>query len=241
MNPRIAVSAGDILGQHHNGFKVDFSLTDLTREEVHGSVDPPFVAVPDGEGGKSFNRNPLEYFDEPLRSSLTDKSLRTVEPRGGFFAYDIHGTAQGSWFQEGTGGVSGVTSAVYNPYEHYSFGHLALIPDSLEPFRLRVGIGDGFQDDDQAHIWGVTGDAPEFNTVTPESGRTTYEIRQTLPCDGSPITVRGRARNFGCNAHKMGTLLIELLDARTMRVEVFFNVSPTSGPTFTGNARTYVR
>ena len=241
VNPRIAVSAGDILGQHHSGFKVDFSLTDLTREEVHGSVDPPFVAVPDGEVGKSFNRNPLEYFDEPLRSSLTDKSLRTVEPRGGFFAYDVHGTAQGSWFQEGTGGVSGVTSAVYNPYEHYSFGHLALIPDNLEPFRLRVGIGDGFQDDDQAHIWGVTGDAPEFNTVTPESGPTTYEIRQTLPCDGSPITVPSRARNFGCNAHPMGTLLIELLDARTMRVEVFFNVSPTSGPTFTGNARTYVR
>ena len=35
--------------------------------------------------------------------------------------------------------------------------------------------------------------------------------------------------------------MIELLDDRTMRVEVFFDVTATSGLSFTGNARTYLR
>ena len=244
VNQRIAVSAGDLLGQHHSGYKIDVSIVDLTLEEVDGFVrKDSYYNGQEGEVFKLFERDALEYFDEPLRSSLTDKSLRTLEPRGGFFVYDVDGTAQGTWFQQGSGGFSGWGDPeVRNNQSAYSGkGKLSLKPDNLEPFRLRVGMGDGFQDDVNAHIWGVTGDEPAFNTVTVASGPTTYGIWRLLPCDGSSETVRSRGRNFECNATELGTLLIELTDDRTMRVEVFFNVSPISGPTFTDSARTYLR
>jgi hypothetical protein len=53
--------------------------------------------------------------------------------------------------------------------------------------------------------------------------------------------VKGRAREFLCNQESVGILLIELIDHRTMRVEVFYQVASSNGLSFSGNARTYVR
>jgi len=84
--------------------------------------------------------------------------------------------------------------------------------------------------------WGVTGDAPSFDTVTTDSGIVTYELRRLVPCDGTPIEIaKARSSGFKCSAEEMGTLQIELLDEQRMRVEVFLTNSPT------GNARIYVR
>ena len=249
--PRIPVSAGDLLGVHRDGHKLDLSVVDFAAPQVDGFARAEsYWLCPDGapnypkcgEPFKLFERDSFEYFSEPLRSQLVDKSLRTAAPRGGFFVYDVDGTAQGTWFQQGTNGYGGAIQATSNPLSNYFAGHLALAPNSIEPSKLRVSIGDGFQgNNDYATQWGVTDHSPAFDTVTASSGPTTYVLRKLAPCDGSPITVRGRAREFLCNTSEVGTLMIELLDDRTMRVEVFFDVTATSGLSFTGNARTYLR
>ena len=124
--------------------------------------------------------------------------------------------------------------------------HMALVPSAIEPSKLRVTIGDNFEGTDaeannNARVFGVTGDWPEFNTITQNSGPTAYELQWLLPCDGSSITVRSRARNFLCNTEAVGMLLIELLDDQRMRVELFSASSPESELAFTENARIYIR
>jgi hypothetical protein len=237
---RIPVSAGDLLGLHADGYKVDLSVVDLGRGEVDGFVlNNSYFDGPYGESFKLFERDSFEYFEEPLRTQLAEKSLRTVEPRGGKFTYDVDGTAQGNWFREGTNGYVGGYDNL--PLTYPWVGHLAMTPLNIDPSKLRVAMGDGFTGGEMASVWGVTGHSPPFDSVTPLSGLTRYEVRQLLPCDGSSPDIRGRAREITCNAAAMGTLIVELLNNRTMRVEVAFGVAPSSSPTFTGNARIYVR
>ncbi len=236
---RIPVSAGELLGQHPDGLKTDVSVIDLTRGEIDGFIDPDsYYEGQYGEVFKLYERDSFEYFDEPLRTRVAEKSLRELEPRGGFFAYDIEGTAQGSWFREGTNGFVG------NPetqLDAYWAGHLALIPDHIEVSKIRVSVGDEFRGRWDGRQWGVSGDTPAFKTVTVASGLTKYELRGLLPCDGSGIYATGRSRAYTCNQESIGVLLIQLTDELTMRVEVFFDAELTDILSFSGNARTYVR
>jgi len=237
---RIPVSAGELLGQHPDGLKTDVSVIDLTRGEIDGFIDPDsYYEGQYGEVFKLYERDSFEYFDEPLRTRVAEKSLRELEPRGGFFAYDIEGTAQGSWFREGTNGFVG------NPetqLDAYWAGHLALVPDRVEVSKLRVSIGDAFNGEWNARQWGVSGDTPAFKAVTVVSGLTKYELRRLLPCDGSPHdTKEARSRALQCSQEYRGVLLIQLTDELTMRVEVFFDAELTDDLSFSGNARIYVR
>ena len=234
----IPISAGDLLGQHTDGSKIDIGVIDLTRGVVPGLLlQESYFDGQDGEPFKFFERDSFEYFDEPLRSEIADKSIRIVEPRGGRFDYDIDGTARGNWFQEGTNGYRGTTS---DNFGNYWSGHLALIEDSTEPSKLRVSVGDGFANAESA-IWGVTGDGPRFETITTASGQTSYELRRLLPCDGSSLNQPGKAREFLCNQEAVGILLIELIDEWTLLVEIFFQSSNTYGVVFSENVRTYIR
>ena len=236
---RIPVSAGELLGQHPDGLKTDVSVVDLTRGEIDGFIDPDsYYEGQYGEVFKLYERDSFEYFDEPLRTRVAEKSLRELEPRGGFFTYDIEGTAQGSWFREGTNGFVG------NPetqLDAYWAGHLALIPDHIEVSKIRVSIGDEFRGRWDGRQWGVSGDTPAFKAVTVASGLTKYELRGLLPCDGSGLYATGRSRAYTCNQESIGVLLIQLTDELTMRVEVFFQAELTDILSFSGNARTYVR
>jgi hypothetical protein len=237
---RISVSAGELLGQHPDGLKIDLSVIDLTRGEIDGLIDPDsYFKGQYGEVFKLYERDSFEYFDEPLRTRVAEKSLRELEPRGGFFAYDLEGTAQGNWFREGTSGYIGIRET---QLDAYWAGHLALVPDRVEVSKLRVSIGDAFNGEWNARQWGVSGDTPAFKAVTVVSGLTKYELRRLLPCDGSPHdTKEARSRALQCSQESRGVLLIQLTDELTMRVEVFFDAELTDDLSFSGNARIYVR
>jgi hypothetical protein len=231
LTTRIPVLPGEVLGHHPDGHKVDFAIVDIARGEVDGLYD--------GEVFKFFQRDSFEYFDEPLRSSLEEMSLQVLAPRGGTFLYNVNGTAQGSWFQEDTNGYAGNPDSLTSSY---FAGHMSLVSDNIDSSQLRVAIGDGFEGHETARVWGVTGDTPRFDTVTPATGPVTYELREVLPCDGSSFDdAIGRAKVILCNFGTRGTLLIEVLDDQSMRVEAFLSGSPVSGPAFTENARVYVR
>ena len=241
---RIPVKTGELLGKHYDGFKVDIGVIDLTRSVVTGLVNPKaYYGGSNGQGGepfKLFERDSFEYYEEPLRSVMEDKSLRIISPRGGFFDYDIEGTLQGNWYIEGTSYAG--TEGKKDSFGAYYKTHAALIPDNLDPSQLRVSIGDDFRDKEMGVNYGVTLPAPSFDSVTTESGIVMYELRELTPCDGSGHTAKGRSKSIVCNKDfATGTALLQLNDAGTMKLEVFFDTPISSDLAFTNKARIYTR
>ena len=237
---RIPVKAGDLLGRQHDGNKVDLSVVDLTRGETSGFViNESYHSGEYGEPYKLFEQDSFEYLTEPLLSEVEAKSLRTETPRGGTFTYDVDGTAMGNWFQEGTGGYAGDIEMVFF---NYFAGHLALVPDALNPDELRISIGDGFKGESWGSHWGVTGNQPDFREVTPSTGPTAFGLQSLDACDPA-YAANPKAPEYyeRCPSAEVGTLLVELLDDRTMRVEAFFGSPPEGSLTFSDAARIYVR
>ena len=237
---RIPVKAGDLLGRQHDGNKVDLSVVDLTRGETSGFViNESYHSGEYGEPYKLFEQDSFEYLTEPLLSEVEAKSLRTETPRGGTFTYDVDGTAMGNWFQEGTGGYAGDIEMVFF---NYFAGHLALVPDALNPDELRISIGDGFKGESWGSHWGVTGNQPDFREVTPSTGPTAFGLQSLDACDPA-YAVNPKAPEYyeRCPSAEVGTLLVELLDDRTIRVEAFFGSPPEGSLTFSDAARIYVR
>ena len=237
---RIPVKAGDLLGRQHDGNKVDLSVVDLTRGETSGFViNESYHSGEYGEPYKLFEQDSFEYLTEPLLSEVEAKSLRTETPRGGTFTYDVDGTAMGNWFQEGTGGYAGDIEMVFF---NYFAGHLALVPDALNPDELRISIGDGFKGESWGSHWGVTGNQPDFREVTPSTGPTAFGLQSLDACDPAYATNPKAPEYYErCPSAEVGTLLVELLDDRTMRVEAFFGSPPEGSLTFSDAARIYVR
>ena len=243
---RIPVKTGELLGKHSDGFKVDVGVIDLTRSVVTGLVNPKaYYGGSDGQAGepfKLFERDSFEYYEGSLRSTMEDKSLRTISPRGGFFGYDIEGTLQGNWYVGGTSYAGVDNDTKKDSFGAYYKTHAALVPDNVDPSKLIVSIGDDFRDKEMGVNYGITLPAPSFDSVTTESGIVMYELRRLAPCDGSdPVTAKGRSRSIVCNTNVMGTVLLQLIDARTMKLEVFFDTLISSDLAFTNKARIYQR
>lgn len=242
---RIPVKTGELLGKHTDGAKVDFSVIDLTRNVVPGLVNiKAYYGGSDGQAGepfKLFERDSFEYYEEPLRSAMEAKSLRTMSPRGGIFGYDVKDTLQGNWYIDGTS-YSGSDENSKDAFGNYFKTHVALVPNHLDESMLRVGIGDDFSDKEMGVIYGVALPAPSFDSVTTESGLVMYELRELTPCDGSGHTATGRSKNEWCNKDfASGTALLQLIDTGTMKLEVFFDTPITSDLAFTNKARIYSR
>jgi hypothetical protein len=194
----------------------------------------------DGEPFKLFERDSFEYYGEPLRSAMEDKSLRTMSPRGGIFDYDVKDTLQGNWYVGGTSYAG--TEGKKDSFGAYYKTHAALVPHNLDPSQLRVSIGDDFRDKEMGVNYGVTLPAPSFDSVTTESGIVMYELRELTPCDGSGHTAIGRSKSIVCNKDfARGTALLQLIDTGTMKLEVFFDTPISSDLAFTNKARIYNR
>lgn len=231
---RIPISAGDVLGRHRDGRFFDLTIVDLSLGETKAYIrNESYYSGQTGEPSKLFERDQFDYFDEPLRSQIIDKSLRTVEPRGGSFTYDINGTAQGNWFKKGTRFLHPSWTEV---------DHLALVFDPVNPSQLRVSIGDGFKGEPKGTQWGVTDNMPAFSEVTAESGPVAFELRKLGRCDSStPPDPRLPEYYVLCNQDNSGTLLLQLVEDQSLQVEVFFGAPPQGEPEFTANSRIYVR
>ena len=179
---RIPVKTGELLGKHTDGAKIDISVIDLTRDVVTGLVNPKaYYGGPKGQEGepfKLFERDSFEYYDEPLRSAMEDKSLRTMSPRGGMFDYDVKDTLQGNWYIGGNS-YSGLDENTKVSGAYYKT-HVALVPNHLDESMLRVSIGDDFRDKDMGVNYGVTLPAPAFDSVTTETGLVMYELQEPV-------------------------------------------------------------
>ncbi|MBI2580266.1 hypothetical protein HYV85_00480 [Candidatus Woesearchaeota archaeon] len=156
--PRIPVKEGEVIGTIGIG-KLDFSVVDADST-LKGFVNPESY---EGEIWKIHTVDTFDYYEEPLRSKLIAKNVRTILPLGGKIDYDVEGRLVGNWFREGTGKYKG------NLGEYWK-NHLSIVYDSIDPSQIRVSIGDfgGW-----SQVFGATGNSPDPATV---DGLVKYEL-----------------------------------------------------------------
>ena len=220
--PPIPVRAGQVIGKVTGNF--DFS--------VHNTEVPldGFVIMSRYGQRKIHTVDPFDYFEEPLRSRLLEKNLRATEPRGGKIDFDIDGRLVGNWFLEGTKGADEQRG-------------LAFVYDYLDPTQIRISVsGISWR-----RGWGVRGNAPDPADVTLASGLIKYEIMDT----GWIVASTGETWSEGpgqpgselrgVNLDSIGSLLVQMLEDRRIKIEVFLEQPPSQVEGFTSEARIYER
>jgi hypothetical protein len=236
---RIPVKAGDLIG-YIGGRTLDFSI-------INTELTLPGFSMPEhyNEPWKIHVDDPFKYFDEPLRSQLLELDLRTAEPRGGKIDYDIDGRLIGNWFVEGTNGYSGLrdSNGQEDPLHPYSSTHLAFAPDALDPSVFTVSIGSLLPD--ESNQFGVLGNAPDPAQVSVQTGLVVYELVQIHYADvngqvgGLDHFIAGLHRQD--NTQVRGTVLVQLIDDRHLRFELFMRKTAAQVDGFTDAAVIYER
>lgn len=238
INVNIPVAAGQVLGKT----KAYGLLGMLT---VDTGVTLAGFAVPEtyqGEPWKIHAVPPFDYFAEPVRSRLLAKNPRTKEPRGGKIDFDADGRLAGNWFLQGTGYRGTAEQAFCGDYLcPYWDGHLALVYDFVDPAQIRVSVG--YDTGIAARgPYGVKGNAPDPAAVRAEDGIVRYEL-VALDDIGSQFgyVTAGKPLYTLSSGRAVGTLLAQLVDERTLKVEVFPGKAASSVSGFTRAARVYTR
>lgn len=233
----IPVKAGQTIGRI-GGQTLDFAVWDMD-ERLTGFVVPEHY---DGEVWKIHTVDPLGYYTEELKAKVISKYMRTVEPISGKIDYDIDGKLVGNWFLEGTGGYipKGLEGG-----KDYWIGHLSIAYDMYDPTSIVFSTGDY---GGEAKQFGVKGNIPDPATVDSSSGLIKYELVQqdwADPAGGSwswdrTSFVKGlKAKNH--EQYVSGTALVQMLENRKIKVEVFPGKKASQIPAFTSNAKVYER
>ena len=221
---RIPVKAGQVIGKVSGGFTFDFALIDTTTTRK-GFVRPEQFLKRDP--WKPHTVDPFDYIDEPQRTKLLAFNARKTLPLGGKIDYDIDGRLVGNWFREGTGGYAGL-----NRRWDYWVGHFTFAYHHLAPSVIIVSIGEL---DGRARQFGVRSNAPNPAKIGKADGVVRYTLI-TPNVDsrtGKPMA-RFEERTYG-------TLLVQLVEDRKLKLEVF-TAKPTEEVNgFTGMARVYER
>lgn len=205
------VDAGTVIGTAP-GIAFDFAVRDM--------ASPLAFIAPTRYGMDTlYGQSPLKYFAEPLRSQFYAKVARSGGDLDGRVNYDVDGSVSGNWFADDLP----VTSSSSNDV-NVGTRQLAFARDVRFPERLRVSVGGfGF-----TGLYGVPPDAPEFSGVTPASGFVVFRLLETGEPGGPP------------GVNQRGLLLVQMLDARRLRVEVVQD-SLARQAEFSDAAKIYVR
>ncbi len=232
-NEAVDVQAGELIGKAP-GF--DFS--------VHNeNITLPGFIVPKTYEVEPFKLHTVDMFDnfvEPLRTQLLAKNVRQAAPRGGKIDYDIDGKLVGNWFEENTNGYRGKPE--YNSGIGYWGTHVAFAYDGYVPSTLVLSIGDF---DGQAQQFGVKGNSPDFATVSQDTGLVTYELvkYEYLTDAGEYWTRTHFAKLMSTEPSTVieGTVLVQMLEDRKIKLETFPGQSTSQVEGFTSGAKIYVR
>jgi len=226
----VEVKAGEIIGWYDNN--VDFNVVD--KNIKNNLVEPE--SYKDSNPNRMQIQDPFNYFNEQLRSQLIAKSLRTAKPEGGFIDYDIDGKLIGTWFGENTNGWSGLKQ------ERYWADHLAIVYDSIDPEHILVSIGT-FKG--KAQQFGVKGNSPDPAEVGTSTGLIKYELVSYRHYIGDKewdyreeFSQNLKVKN---GEGVLGVVLMQMLEDRKLKVEVFPDKTANEVTGFTENAKIYVR
>ncbi|HVL46923.1 MAG TPA: hypothetical protein VM889_00020 [Candidatus Thermoplasmatota archaeon] len=229
----IPVAAGTVVGRI-GGQTLDFGVYD-ERVVLPGFLTPSLY---DREPWKVHTVDPFPHFENETRALLLAKLVRMAEPRAGRIDYDVEGRLVGNWFRVATNGYAGVDPA------RYWTGHLAIVYDHIDPTQIRFSIGDFAG---EARQFGVKGNGPDPAGVEAGSGVLKLELVRyshvdlDRPGEGW-LMDRVAARPAAVNQERVeGVALVELVEPRLLKVEVFPGLDAGSVAGFTEAARMYER
>jgi hypothetical protein len=225
----VAVEGGETVGASQRN--VDFSIVDLNYTTDRLLETETYRAEP----WKPHTPDPFGYFTDRLRQQMEDLSLRSAQPRGGAFAYDIDGRLVGNWFQQGTNGYAGL-----GPPRYWAT-HLSVAYDHLDPDHVVISLGDFAGTSRQ---FGVVGNAPNPAEITTGSGLVVYELVGFDYWVGDDRWDRvGHARDIDArNSDTIeGVVLFQLVEDRILKVEAFPGLTAAQVVEFTGAALLYER
>lgn len=243
---RVPIKAGQQLGTTWSFGVLGMVTVDLTVTN-YGYLKPESYSSDRyrGENWRIHSVAGLDYFEEPLKSKILAKNPRTVEPRGGKIDFDIEGRLVGNWFLEGTNGLPGNSQAKPRQCGNwpcpYWEGHLALVYDYIDPIQLRVSVG--YQTGLGAKTpYGVKGNAPDFKNIGVENGLVKYELvalrdishKKGYDTENPLVTVNDETS-------MLGTMLTQVVDKDTIKVEIFPGRSKDQVSNFSTSARIYHR
>lgn len=171
--------------------------------------------------------DPFDYVDEPLRSQLLARNPCKVPPFGGKIDYDVDGRLVGNWYREGTGGYAGFRGQLA-----YWTGHLTLAYHHIDPTKIVVSLGDFAGQPRQ--FW-VRGNMPDPAKISKSDGAVKYElIWPQLNSNGTPLMMQDAQR-------ALGTVLVQLIEDRKLKVEVFPGLRADQVSGFGSGAALYER
>jgi len=229
-NVNIPVNAGETIGYYTQN--VDYNIVDLDYTRTGLLIPEHYI----GEPWKVHVPDTLDYFTDEIKNEIIAKSLRTTEPISGKFDYDIDGRLIGNWFEQGTNGYQGVNQS------NYWITHLSISPDYLDNNHIIVSLGDY---NGEAKQFGVKGDEPNPANVSVQTGTIKYELvdytyylTNGSYWDRISLTKDPIAVNYN---ETIGTILLQLITNRTLKVEIFPNKTANEVTNFTQNSKTYER
>lgn len=226
----VRVSAGQTIGTV--GPRIfDFSLHDK-NVTLEGFVVPGRY---EAEEWKIHTVDPFEYLPEPVRTQLLEKNQRVASPLGGKIDYDIDGRLVGNWFLDGTDGY--FNDVFPNAYWR---AHLAIVYDHIDPEQIRVAIGDNDALDEShcsvcSSVYGVRNNGPDPSTISTKSGLIKYELLGRLHVDDLRMRTSNDASVF------LGVFLVQMVDDRSIRMEIFPGRSAAEVNDFSENSAIYRR
>jgi hypothetical protein len=236
--PAYSVKSGELIG--YTGLPTAYGIDVWVEDDnstLTGFINPKQYT--DAESWKTHAVDLFAYTKEPLKSQLLALTLRDAQPRWGKIDYDIDSKLIGTWFQTGSGGYSGGMHGG----EGYWKGHLSIVPDGNDPGWTDISFGD-YQG--QPQQFAVIGNTPDPAKVSPSTGLVKYELGQIEHYSGSTGElwtgqsyvphIRTRANN-----QVKGTVLMQMIGPRTLKMEIFPGKTATQVSGFTANVKTYER
>lgn len=236
-NVSIPVKAGQIIG-HTGTHGIDLYVWNLSKKLTGFANPDQYDKV---EAWKNYTVDPFEYFVPAVKQQLLAKNPRTAQPTGGKIDYDIVGRAIGNWYKVGTGGFGGNTA----PGEGNNFwsGHLAIVPDALDPTGITISIGDW---NGIASQFAVPRDSVNPKEVSVATGAVKYEVydqdwivtKTGISWDRTHM--QGPVR-YQPRGPVLGTVMLQMIDDGHLKLETFPGKSAANVNAFSETARTYER
>jgi len=223
----VEVSAGEVIGWY--GGSVDYNIVD--EDVLLGFVNSDSYAQ---ESWKIHCPDPFDYFNEFIKNIMVGKCLRTADPVGGKICYDVDGRLVGTWFLNNTNGYEGADT------DRYWAGHLTIAYDSIDSDAIVVSIGTFV---DSAKQFCVKGNSPDPVNVS-VGELVAYELvdfnyyRDEEVWDRKSFVHGLKIKN---NDYVQGVILLQLVEDRKLRVEVFVGKDASEVGGFTENVSIYVR
>jgi hypothetical protein len=229
----IRVRAGQVVGRI-GAQTLDFGVYDY-ETTLPGFVVPEHY---DREPWKVHTADPFPYFADQVRGDLLSLMLRQDEPRAGRIDHDVDGMLVGNWFRQGTNGYAGS-----DPMRYWE-GHLAIVPDALAPSAWRFSIGNFAG---SARQFGIKGDFPDPREVG-EGDLVVYELVHYEYFAANDPSRRGLLGILPGDTiasvngdDVLGVALLQMTGPRTLRVEVFPELTKEQTTGFTAEAMIFER